>query len=109
MLFDYMLQVKSRRVKGLGLSVFNFLVFQHEGVSPDEVAIDKPSESLVSFMAKHYGLSEPIWQNTNYVVYPGFFDHLEEKDETGAGHQMECGTPRVDSGTERQMREVRYE
>jgi alpha-tubulin N-acetyltransferase 1 len=52
------------------------LFFQTEGIGADEVGIDKPSESLLQFMNKHYGLVDPIWQNTNYVVYPGFFEHI---------------------------------
>lgn len=42
-------------------------------------AIDRPSTSLLNFLHKHYGLVEPIWQQTNYVVYEPFFVILGEQ------------------------------
>ena len=35
------------------------------------IPVHRPSESLLAFMTKHYGLAAPIWQTTHYVVYPG--------------------------------------
>lgn len=31
------------------------------------------SVTLLAFMAKHYGLTDAIWQNTNFVVFPQLF------------------------------------
>jgi hypothetical protein len=36
---------------------------------------------LLTFLTKHYGLINPIWQNTNYVVFPGFFESPDEVPE----------------------------
>ncbi|TKR72694.1 hypothetical protein L596_020106 [Steinernema carpocapsae] len=58
--------------QGNGHQLFDFML-QKEQIDPMQCAIDKPSDSLVRFMAKHYGLENPIWQSTNYVVYPGYF------------------------------------
>jgi len=83
--------------QGHGHLLYDFML-QQEGVSPDAVAIDKPSESLLSFYAKHYSLVDPIWQNTNFVVYPGFFEHLENNHHQNeglvAGQQVLTATPR---------------
>uniref|UniRef100_A0A914USG5 Alpha-tubulin N-acetyltransferase n=1 Tax=Plectus sambesii TaxID=2011161 RepID=A0A914USG5_9BILA len=69
--------------QGYGHRIYNFML-ETEGIRPDQVAIDKPSESLIQFMKKHYGLEDPIWQNTNYVVYPGFFEQLDTANGGGA-------------------------
>jgi len=92
--------------QGHGHLLYDFML-QQEGIAADAVAIDKPSESLLSFYAKHYALTEPIWQNTNFVVYPGFFDHLEHEghqqpnDHLIAGHQVLTATPRQANSSSR--------
>lgn len=82
---------ESRQRKGFGHQLFDFMInvtrrlspsliggcelggLQREGAEVAKVAIDRPSDSLLCFMTKHYGLTSPIWQSTNYVVYPPFF------------------------------------
>jgi hypothetical protein len=59
--------------QGHGHHLYDFML-KSETVEPGQVAIDKPSDSLLQFMSKHYGLTDPCWQNNNYVVYPVFFD-----------------------------------
>lgn len=44
-----------------------------------ELALDNPSVTLLAFVAKNYGLHEPIWQNTNFVVFQRFFEIATEK------------------------------
>lgn len=69
--------------------------FQHENSSPENVAIDKPSPSLLQFMNKHYGLNEPLWQSTNYVVYPPFFNSIkpcDSLDSTNRPHKPSTKT-----------------
>lgn len=64
----------------IGLYNIDFLIlaiFQCEKSSASEVAIDKPSDSLIQFMGKHYDLKDPIWQTINFVVYASFFEHIE--------------------------------
>ncbi|KAK6113983.1 Touch receptor neuron protein Mec-17 family protein [Brugia pahangi] len=62
--------------QGYGHALFDYMLKQ-ENSSAENVAIDKPSQSLLQFMNKHYHLNEPIWQVTNFVVYPPFFDNIK--------------------------------
>jgi hypothetical protein len=50
-------------------------VLAEEGISPHELAIDKPSPKFTSFLAKHFGLRNPVPQANNYVVFDAFFDN----------------------------------
>jgi hypothetical protein len=52
---------------------------QTEHVQPCELALDTPSVTLLAFMNKYYQLDNPIWQNTNFVVFPKFFEFVKEK------------------------------
>lgn len=42
-----------------------------------DLAIDGPSEKMISFMHRNYGIEHLVRQNNNFAVVPGFFDHLE--------------------------------
>lgn len=48
-------------------------MLQEEKISPNKIAIDRPSFKFLSFMKKHYNLSEYTPQNNNFVVYDDFF------------------------------------
>jgi alpha-tubulin N-acetyltransferase 1 len=45
-----------------------------EGVRPEKLGYDKPSEKFLSFLAKHYGLKRYTAQNNNYVVFSAYFE-----------------------------------
>jgi alpha-tubulin N-acetyltransferase 1 len=45
-----------------------------EGVRPEKLGYDKPSEKFISFLAKHYSLKRYVPQNNNYVVFSAYFD-----------------------------------
>lgn len=45
-----------------------------ESISPNKIAIDRPSSKLISFMRKYYGLSDYLPQNNNFVIYHQYFD-----------------------------------
>jgi len=78
----------SKQRQGYGHRLFDYMLEQ-ENVAASAVAIDKPSESLLAFLAKHYGLTNPIWQNTNFVVYPQFFQIIDaEKDSLNGRDQV---------------------
>ncbi|CAG9317563.1 unnamed protein product [Blepharisma stoltei] len=49
-------------------------MLEEENVLPNKIAIDRPSNKLISFMRKHYGLADYIPQNNNFVIYHQFFD-----------------------------------
>ena len=45
-----------------------------EGVKPEKLAYDRPSEKLIGFLGKHYGLKRYVPQNNNYVVFNAYFE-----------------------------------
>jgi hypothetical protein len=47
---------------------------QEEGIKPEMLALDRPSEKLLSFLKKHYNLVHIIPQSNNFVIYDRFFD-----------------------------------
>ncbi|XP_042303281.1 alpha-tubulin N-acetyltransferase 1 isoform X2 [Sceloporus undulatus] len=59
---------------GYGKELFEYML-QRERVEPHQLAIDRPSEKLLSFLRKHYCLSDTIPQVNNFVVFQGFFNY----------------------------------
>ena len=53
-------------------------MLEKEGVRPEKLGYDRPSEKLIAFMGKHYGLKRYVPQNNNYVVYSAYFDAQAE-------------------------------
>lgn len=47
---------------------------EYEKVRPEKLAYDRPSEKLLAFLSKHYGLKRYVPQNNNYVVFNAYFD-----------------------------------
>mmetsp|Transcript_3029 Transcript_3029/g.2621 ORF Transcript_3029/g.2621 Transcript_3029/m.2621 type:complete len:94 (-) Transcript_3029:339-620(-) len=45
-----------------------------ENIEPRKLAYDRPSHKFLSFLKKHYGLSNYIPQNNNFVVFSQYFD-----------------------------------
>lgn len=66
-------------------------MLQVEGVRPEKFGYDKPSEKLLGFLAKHYGLKRFVPQNNNYVVFSQYF-------ESAGGHQS-TSAPQNDAYT----------
>jgi len=58
---------------GLGKKLFEYML-EEENISPDKLAIDRPSHKFLLFLQKHYGLSDVVSQSNNFVVFTGFFD-----------------------------------
>ncbi|VDM13307.1 unnamed protein product [Wuchereria bancrofti] len=75
--------------QGYGHALFDYML-QQENSSAKNVAIDKPSQSLLQFMNKHYGLNEPIWQVTNFVVYPPFFENINVCNSSSTSTNKPC-------------------
>ncbi|VDM76587.1 unnamed protein product [Strongylus vulgaris] len=59
--------------RGNGHYLFEYMLRQ-ESTSPNAIAIDRPSDAFLQFLSKYYGLSKPVWQATNFVVFPEFFE-----------------------------------
>ncbi|XP_051631753.1 alpha-tubulin N-acetyltransferase 1 isoform X3 [Manacus candei] len=59
---------------GHGRELFQHML-QSERVPPERLAVDRPSEKLLGFLRKHYGLCQPIPQANNFVIFEGFFSN----------------------------------
>uniref|UniRef100_A0AAV2K2J1 Alpha-tubulin N-acetyltransferase 1 n=1 Tax=Knipowitschia caucasica TaxID=637954 RepID=A0AAV2K2J1_KNICA len=62
----------NRQRHGYGLQLFDHML-QDKNVQPALMAYDRPSPKLLSFLAKHYNLTQSIPQVNNFVVFEGFF------------------------------------
>ncbi|XP_023801450.1 alpha-tubulin N-acetyltransferase 1 [Cyanistes caeruleus] len=58
-------------------------MLQRERVQPEKLAVDRPSEKLLGFLRKHFGLCNLIPQVNNFVIFEGFFS--TRSGECGAG------------------------
>uniref|UniRef100_A0A0A9WA29 Alpha-tubulin N-acetyltransferase n=2 Tax=Lygus hesperus TaxID=30085 RepID=A0A0A9WA29_LYGHE len=58
---------------GLGKKLFEHML-EEQDISPDKLAIDRPSHKFLLFLQKHYGLSDVVSQSNNFAVFTGFFD-----------------------------------
>ncbi|KAM4539670.1 alpha-tubulin N-acetyltransferase 1 isoform 3-T3 [Odontesthes bonariensis] len=57
---------------GHGLELFDFML-QHKSLKPVLMAYDRPSPKFLSFLGKHYCLTQSVPQVNNFVVFDGFF------------------------------------
>ncbi|EKF30815.1 hypothetical protein MOQ_005362 [Trypanosoma cruzi marinkellei] len=69
---DFFVDTNSQR-KGFGKILFDAMLL-HEGLSPGEVAIDRPSVKFLAFLRKYYGLVDYTPQSNNFVVFHRYFD-----------------------------------
>ncbi|XP_050300850.1 alpha-tubulin N-acetyltransferase-like isoform X2 [Anthonomus grandis grandis] len=72
---------ESKQRSGYGRRLFEHMLFR-EQVEPVKMAIDRPSEKLLGFLNKHYGLHSPVKQMNNYVVFDGFFPRAGDHPRT---------------------------
>ncbi|XP_053823925.1 alpha-tubulin N-acetyltransferase 1 isoform X2 [Vidua chalybeata] len=56
---------ESQQRRGLGRELFQEML--------QRLAVDRPSPKLLGFLGKHFGLSQPIPQVNNFVIFEGFF------------------------------------
>ncbi|XP_026155940.1 alpha-tubulin N-acetyltransferase 1 isoform X2 [Mastacembelus armatus] len=64
--------VENLQRHGYGLELFDFML-KHKNLEPVMMAYDRPSPKLLSFLAKHYCLTQSVPQVNNFVVFEGFF------------------------------------
>ncbi|CAD6194278.1 unnamed protein product [Caenorhabditis auriculariae] len=69
---------ESEQRKGNGHELFEYML-KEENIEVDRIAIDRPSEAFLQFLNKYYELKDPVWQPTNFVVFPGFFEKHSPK------------------------------
>lgn len=70
---------ETRQRFGLGKELFQFML-DCEKYKANQLAIDRPSDKLLAFLRKHYGLERQIRQMNNFVIYDGFFDLNEDQN-----------------------------
>lgn len=58
---------------GHGKGLFEKML-ECEKQRPEKLGYDRPSEKLIAFLAKHYGLKKYVPQNNNYVVFSQYFE-----------------------------------
>ncbi len=63
---------ESTQRRGIGKQLFDYML-KFEKKTPTELAYDRPSPKLLSFLRKYFGLNDFIQQNNNYVVFDDFF------------------------------------
>ncbi|XP_063245221.1 alpha-tubulin N-acetyltransferase-like [Bacillus rossius redtenbacheri] len=63
---------ESKQRMGYGLVMYEHML-REENISPQHLAIDRPSLKLLKFLQKHYGLEKILPQSNNFVVFDGFF------------------------------------
>ena len=64
---------ESTQRRGIGKELFDYML-KFEKKIPTELAYDRPSDKLLNFLNKYFGLNNYIPQNNNYVVFDEFFD-----------------------------------
>lgn len=57
---------------GHGKAIFEKML-QEQHIGPEKLAYDRPSEKLLGFLAKHYGLKKYVPQNNNFVVFDAYW------------------------------------
>ncbi|EAY00383.1 C6orf134 protein, putative [Trichomonas vaginalis G3] len=62
--------------RGYGKKMYDYML-KCENVEPQQIAIDRPSPLCLSFMKKHFGLSEYVPQTNNFVVFNQYFETKE--------------------------------
>ena len=58
--------------RGIGKQLFDYML-KFEKKIPSELAYDRPSPKLLSFLKKYFGLNDFVPQSNNYVVFDEFF------------------------------------
>ncbi|CAJ0601741.1 unnamed protein product [Cylicocyclus nassatus] len=70
-LLDFYVHFAVQR-KGHGKAIIDYML-QNEHAEPYQLALDNPSVTLLGFLSQRYGLTKPVWQNTNFVVFEQLF------------------------------------
>ncbi|XP_037815691.1 alpha-tubulin N-acetyltransferase 1 isoform X1 [Lucilia sericata] len=76
---------ESRQRAGLGKDLFETMLAD-ENWTPVKCSVDRPSEKLLGFLKKHYGLVRTIPQSNNFVLYEGFFDDGNKQQQQQQQH-----------------------
>ena len=69
-----------------------------ENVIPSQLAYDRPSPKLVGFLKKHYGLSNYIPQNNNFVIFSQYFEKRSSSNQMVTSKERDYGLNVKDRG-----------
>jgi len=69
---DFYVHEKAQR-SGFGKILYEHMLL-NENILPHQLAYDRPSPKLLSFLANHYKLSAYVPQTNNFVVFNAYFD-----------------------------------
>ena len=70
--------------QGIGKKLFD-LMLEDTGARPEKIAYDRPSEKLLKFLGKHFGLKRYLPQNNNFVVFSQYFSPISRPKVSGTG------------------------
>ncbi|XP_050435795.1 alpha-tubulin N-acetyltransferase 1-like isoform X2 [Adelges cooleyi] len=70
---------ETRQRHGYGITLLNHMLRENR-VQAKQLAIDQPTNKLLQFMWKHFGLSKLVNQGNNFVIFEEFFDTPAESD-----------------------------
>ncbi|XP_032597193.1 alpha-tubulin N-acetyltransferase 1 isoform X5 [Drosophila grimshawi] len=76
---------ESRQRAGLGKHLYETMLSEEQWL-PIKCSVDRPSEKLLAFLGKHYGLKRTIPQANNFVLYEGFFEDAASQNGSRNGH-----------------------
>ena len=48
-------------------------VIQNEMINVNQIAFDRPTDAMLSFLKKHFNLNNPIKQHNHFVIFDKFF------------------------------------
>uniref|UniRef100_A0A914QEC3 Alpha-tubulin N-acetyltransferase n=1 Tax=Panagrolaimus davidi TaxID=227884 RepID=A0A914QEC3_9BILA len=68
---------ESEQHSEFGHELFEKMLESEGGIDASKIALDKPNETLLNFLKKYYKLENPVWQSTNFVVFPAFFEGIK--------------------------------
>jgi len=88
---------ESRQRAGLGKRLFQTML-NEEQWTPLKCSVDRPSEKLLGFLSKHYGLQRIIPQANNFVLYEGFFNDAAPANGHGNAHGHAQSPQRTQNG-----------
>ncbi|XP_017121840.1 alpha-tubulin N-acetyltransferase 1 isoform X1 [Drosophila elegans] len=88
---------ESRQRAGLGKRLFQTMLSEEQW-TPLKCSVDRPSEKLLGFLSKHYGLQRIIPQANNFVLYEGFFNDAGSANGHGNAHGHAQSPQRTQNG-----------
>ena len=67
-----------QRRQGFGNFLMKQMISYLSIQSPCQIAFDKPTDAMISFLLKNFNLQSPIHQANNYVIFSGFFSFVPD-------------------------------